>query len=49
MLIFGLPQYKEIDRLIKLLKKAKTSDDKKRFQRQIDYLTSEIRQEENNN
>ena len=41
--IFGLPKYKEIDLFAKLLRKAKTSDDKKRLKFQIDYLKTEIK------
>jgi len=44
--IIGLPLYKEVSRLNKLHKKAKTSDDKKRIQGQIDYIQDEIRKKE---
>jgi hypothetical protein len=44
--IFGLTQYREIARLQKLIKKAKTDFDRKRFQSQIDVLKAEIKKAE---
>lgn len=44
--IFGSLKYKELARLIKLLKKAKTTDDKKMYQRQINFLRMAIFKEE---
>lgn len=44
--IFGSLKYKELARLNKLLKKAKTTDDKKMYQKQIDFLQAEIKKEE---
>jgi hypothetical protein len=44
--IFGSTKYRELAHLTKHLKKAKASDDKKKLQRQIDYLQGEIKKEE---
>lgn len=43
---FGSTKHKEVSRLSQRLIKAKTSDDRKRFQGQIDYLMGEITKEE---
>lgn len=44
--IFGSTKYRELSNLTKRLKKAKTDDDKKLIQRQIDFLQAEIRKDE---
>lgn len=49
MLVFGSTKYRELANLQKRLKKAKTSDDKKMIQKQIDYLQEEIKNEEMEN
>lgn len=44
--IFGSMKYKELVKIKKYLEKAKTTNDKKRLQRQIDFLQEEIKREE---
>jgi hypothetical protein len=45
-LVFGSTKYREVAALTKRLKKAKTSDDKRMIQRNIEFLQAEIRKEE---